>query len=65
MKTLLFLGLLLTTALASVPKFAFCDGDGSNYEYQIDLAATYTDPKDMVKNVLGKLFINGYFADDV
>ena len=67
MKAAILISLLSasTVVLADKPVFSFCEGDGSQYEYQIDLSQTYTNPSEVVKNCNVELDINGYFNDNV
>ena len=62
---LIFSLILVGAVMANKPVFTYCEGDGSQYEYQMDLQQTYTEPDTVVKNIHMKLFINGYFQDDV
>ena len=64
MKVLIF-AMLVALCVADTPVFSFCEGDGSQYEYQIDLKKTYTQPTSVVKNIHMMLYINGFFNDDV
>ncbi len=65
MRVLLALVFMAALVAANKPTFTYCDKDGSNYEYQMDLQQTYTEPEIVEKNINMELFINGYFLDDV
>ena len=66
MKSALIISMLVALAVADVPVFSFCDDKAAaSYEFQIDLSQTYTEPKEIVKNVQATLNINGFFNDDV
>ena len=51
MKSLVIISLLVAIVVADHPIFNFCDKDGSQYEYQIDLSNTYTVPDPVTKKV--------------
>ena len=65
MRVLIFAMLVALVFASSPVKYSYCEGDGSQYEYQVDWTSTYTQPAEVVKNIHMFLYITGYFNDDV